>query len=240
MQIYRGILELMDYVFFATVERGKVYETGTFIHNYALTYAFGLVKVPYAHLIQEPHYEGDLAPLNEIGIYLTPATPLQVAHRLVQWNTIQETYGLGKKLPSIGYPDWGFARMLRPGSLFEFYILIENPDAILDVPAFCDGIAGRIARIRLGKFPGKARVRFQRAKRVIEKTGSFTTKTLLNWRDLPQDPKVFDILAISLPTRLIYNARFEKGTYYQVKFADEDKEISLPSEMRFLARPMRR
>jgi hypothetical protein len=31
MEVYRGTLELLDYVFFATTERGKVYETGAFI-----------------------------------------------------------------------------------------------------------------------------------------------------------------------------------------------------------------
>jgi CRISPR-associated protein Csc1 len=46
MDIYRGQLELLDYVFFATVERGKVYETGAFIHNYALAYALRLVSAP--------------------------------------------------------------------------------------------------------------------------------------------------------------------------------------------------
>ena len=49
MDIYRGKLELLDYVFFATVERGKVYETGAFIHNYALAYALRLASAPYGH-----------------------------------------------------------------------------------------------------------------------------------------------------------------------------------------------
>ena len=70
MEIYRGKLELLDYVFFATVERGKVYETGAFIHNYALAYALRLAAAPYSHTVQEPHYEEELSPLNEQGIYI--------------------------------------------------------------------------------------------------------------------------------------------------------------------------
>lgn len=58
MQIYRGRIKLLDYVFFATVERGKIYETGAFIHNYALTYALKLAKdVPYTHAKQSPNYD---------------------------------------------------------------------------------------------------------------------------------------------------------------------------------------
>ena len=80
MQIYRGTLELLDYVFYATVERGKVYETGAFIHNYALAYALGLVRgetYTYARLKQSPHYQAELAPLNG-QIYLTPGSPLDI------------------------------------------------------------------------------------------------------------------------------------------------------------------
>jgi hypothetical protein len=72
MEVYRGALELLDYVFFATTERGKVYETGAFIHNYALAYAFRLASAPYSSVIQEPHYEDELRPANERGVYLTP------------------------------------------------------------------------------------------------------------------------------------------------------------------------
>jgi CRISPR-associated protein Csc1 len=54
MEVYRGALELLDYVFFATTERGKVYETGAFIHNYALAYAFRLASAPYSSVTQEP------------------------------------------------------------------------------------------------------------------------------------------------------------------------------------------
>ncbi len=91
MQIYRGTLELLDYLFYATIERGKVYETGAFVHNYALTYALGLVQSPsytYSNLKQQPRYEAELTPLNG-QIYLTPATPISdMAYRLVQWNTL--------------------------------------------------------------------------------------------------------------------------------------------------------
>ncbi len=239
MDVYRGTLELLDYVFYATVERGKVYETGAFIHNYALTYATRLAGAPYAHATQKPNYQEELAPLNAAGIYLTPAAPLHAGHRLIQWNTMQERYAIPGKERSIGYPDWGFARMLQPGCRFRFYILVKDPDQ-LDLQALSPAFAGmqdcRPIRIRLGKFPGKARVDVELAKDVETKpAGSFTSRPLLNWRDLPTDPTICDVLATSLPTRLIQNARFDEQAHLVATFGEEDR-IALPLGMQYLVR----
>lgn len=237
MQIYRGTLELLDYVFYATTERGKVYETGAFIHNYALAYALGLVRgetYTYAQLKQSPQYQAELTPLNG-QVYLTPGTPQCIAHRLVQWNTIPERYAFPGKAPSIGYPDWGFARVLRPGCKFRFYALVHQPASLPDAPALHDLIAGRPVRVRLGKFPGKARLRLEAADKVKEKNGPFQVNTLLNWRDTELDPSVCDVLSGSLPTRLIHHARLN-GAFYEAHFGED--VVRLPVEMRFLARPL--
>lgn len=234
MQVYQGTLELLDYVFFATVERGKVYETGAFIHNYALTYALRLAQAPYAHLLQEPHYAKELAPLNEAGLYIMPASPIEVEHRLVQWNTIREGYDFPGKEASIGYPDWGFARMLRPGSHFCFYLLVADPVTLPQAPTLHNLLAGQSTRIRLGKFPGKAGVTLVRADQITEREGFFTARPLLNWQDLPIEPELCDILAAALPTKLVCNARFPNGHYYEARFGE--KTVCLPAGMRFLAR----
>lgn len=236
MEIYRGDIELLDYVFYATVERGKVYETGSFIHNYALTYALGLVHgetYVYARQVQEPHYLEELTPLNG-RIYLTPGEAVRVSHRLVQWNTLREAYAFPGKPPSLGYPDWGFARMLRPGSRFRFYVLVSPSTASLDAPALADLLAGKSVRVRLGKFPAKARLRLERASQVSQHDGPFLSEVLLNWRDLEADPVFCDVLASSLPTRLISRARFDKGSHFEARFGDDP--VLLPVDMRFLAR----
>jgi CRISPR-associated protein Csc1 len=237
LQIYRGTIELLDYVFYATVERGKVYETGAFIHNYALAYALGLVRseiYTYACRKQEPHYVEELTPLND-SLYLTPGAPVQVAYRLVQWNTLREGYAFRGKEPSVGYPDWGFARMLRPGCRFTFYLLLPDPSALPEAPALRDLVAGRAARVRLGKFPGKARLRTKQADKVVTQEGPFPTTAMLNWRDLETDPEVCDVVAASLPTRLLSRAHFAGGPYYEARFGDD--VVRLPGRMRFLARP---
>lgn len=237
MQIYRGTIELLDYVFYATVERGKVYETGSFIHNYALTYALGLVRgnmYTYAGLKQEPHYLEELTPLNG-RLYITPGAPQHVAHRLVQWNTIREGYAFPGKERSLGYPDWGFARVLSPSSRFTFYLLVYDPDVLPEAPALRGLLKGKSPRVRLGKFPGKARLSAKTADTVVRKMGSFDTNVFLNWRDLEADPVVCDVVAASLPTRLLSRAHFKDGDYYEARF--DDGLVRVPAGMRFLARP---
>jgi len=237
MRIYRGTIELLDYVFYATVERGKVYETGSFIHNYALAYALGLVQsdtYTYARLEQEPHYLEELTPLNG-RLYITPGAPQRVAYRLVQWNTIREGYAFPGKERSVGYPDWGFARVLCPGSRFIFYLLVHDLYGLPDVPALHGLIEGKLVWIRLGKFPGKARLSAQAANAVEAKSGPFQADIFLNWRDLETDPVVCDVVAASLPTRLLSRAYFEDGVHYVACFGDE--VIRFPARMRFLARP---
>ncbi|MEW6045885.1 MAG: type I-D CRISPR-associated protein Cas5/Csc1 [Bacillota bacterium] len=251
MDIYRARIELLDYVFFATVERGKVYETGTFIHNYALAYALRLVASPYAHEVQKPDYAGELARLNAWGLYLTPARPVRTLYRLTQWNTVREGYGIGKKPQSIGYPDWGFARVLRPGSTFEFYVLMTEPEVASDLPVLRSLRRQGVVYMRLGKFLGKARVRFARALAVrtgrgpfmatlIEKSGrgredQAASDLLLNWRDIATDPIACDVYPAALPTRLIANSHFADGDYYVAEFGEGDRVV-LPAGMRFLAR----
>lgn len=239
MQVFRVTMRLLDYVFYATVERGKVYETGAFIHNYALAYALGLVRgetYQYGQRVQKPHYEEELTPLNE-RLYLTPAGPRELSYRLVQWNTMREDYAFPAKPPSLGYPDWGFARVLRPEGQLGFYLLAPNADALSSVPALRELLAGKTVRVRLGKSMGKTALQAEAAQSVSIEHGPFAVEAYLNWQDLEQDPVACDVVAMSLPTRLLARAHFAGGTYYGVRFGDEI--VRLPLGMRFLARSAR-
>ena len=46
MHIYHCRLMLHEPLFFATREVGRLYETGRFLHNYALTYALRQASAP--------------------------------------------------------------------------------------------------------------------------------------------------------------------------------------------------
>jgi len=135
----------------------------------------------------------------------------------------------------VGYPDWGFARVLRPGCRFVFYLLVPDPTALPDAPALRALTAGKTVRVRLGKFPGKVRLQAQQADQVVTREGPFQTTAYLNWRDLEGNPLVCDVVAASLPTRLLSRAHFAEGPYYEARFGQD--VVHLPARMRFLARP---
>src|SRR6266566_5450578 len=69
-------LHLHDFLFYASREMGRLYETEKYLHNYGLTYALGLANASYTNLAQTPRYSEDLSMVNEQGVYVTPAYPL--------------------------------------------------------------------------------------------------------------------------------------------------------------------
>lgn len=221
MRIYRCELEMYDYLFYATTERGKIAETGAYIHNYALTYALSKLwndktkLPPRYHQKQQPNYKVEL---NSVDFYVTPAKLIRGRQKIIQYNTINEGYSLSKGR-SLGYPNWGYIKPFLPGSQFRFYILAEKE---LEIPLY----------IRLGKFMGKAKLIIEEAQSVVKKKGKFTSYHLLNWEDLKDKPKVFDILTQTLPTQLIENGYYLEGEYWEGKFGED--RIEFPEVMKYL------
>lgn len=233
MQVYRCDLVLHDYLFFATTERGKVAETGPFIHNYALTYALGWALSPWHNEIQKPQYREELALVGKR--YVTPACLVRGSYLTTQYNTMGESYMLSK-MQSIGYPDWGFIKCFRPGSQFRWYIVSSE---VVPIPHY----------LRLGKFMAKAAVSAQRAQLLEtlqealdpqKPEGKQVIHPLLTWNDLPATarPLLYDIIANALPSRLIDHATFTgvSGPYLAATFEDtqtQEKKIKvqLPARM---------
>lgn len=93
MRIYEARLTLWEHTFFASRELGLLYETEPLIGNYALTYALGLARAPYAWS-GGPRYKTDLTPLNTAGIYVTPAAfdPEQLRFALTLFNAQADSY----------------------------------------------------------------------------------------------------------------------------------------------------
>jgi len=233
MQIYRGKLELLDYVFYATTERGLTHETGEFIHNYALTYALGLAQgARYTNLVQKPRYKEELTSLNG-RLYITPAAPERVAYSTIQWNTLNESYTISGKERSIGYPDWGFAHMLRPGSRFIFYVLIQDQN-LPAAPTLGYLLQGKPVYVRLGKFMAKSRVELSPADQVVMRKSAFRSDAYLNWQDLPVDPEFCDVVIASRPTRLIKRSQFPEWPHYEAHFGGD--VVRLPEGMCFVLR----
>ncbi len=229
MELYRCDLVLHDYLFFATTERGKVAETGPFIHNYALTYALGWAVSPWHNEIQKPHYREELARVGKR--YITPARLVRGSYVINQYNTMSESYSLGNKQQSIGYPDWGFVKCFRPGTMFRSYVV--SAEAIT-FPRY----------LRLGKFMAKTELRIMVPQELHLRTAPSTGREmrakqpeypLLAWDDLAMTarPVVFDIIANALPGHLIANPVFDDvpGSYLVATFAHEEVPVQIPLRM---------
>jgi len=215
--IYRCDLTLHDYLFFASTERGKVAETSPFVHNYALTYALGWVQSVWYNEQQKARYHEDLSSIDHR--YITPARLIQGASMVMQYNTLSERLRFEKQR-SIGYPDWGFIKCFKPGTLFQAYVVSSETEMF---PRY----------IRLGKFMAKTKLDIATAVRVTERQGTFKVPHLLNWTDLPQKPVTFNVQVTSLPTRLISQASFEEASFLHAAFADSDG-VNLPLDMGYL------
>jgi len=255
MEVYCYKLQFEDYVFYATTERGKVFETGWFIHNYALTYALGLALSNYREEMQKPDYENQFSAVNNAGIYLTPAQVLDsTRYCLNQFNTMDETFSLSRG-QSLGYPAWGFAKMFRP--LTQKTVNLKPNQFTNNANAqgylICqDSLSNSLAQLsdfyqteinlfpcqylRLGKFMAKVKLILDKAISVNLVNQSQVINTMLNWSDLSHKPQLFDLIASALPTRLLENARYLTATeLLQVKFNNQAEMVYLPTKMTYLA-----
>ncbi|MFN8570257.1 MAG: type I-D CRISPR-associated protein Cas5/Csc1 [Kouleothrix sp.] len=215
MQIYHCLLTLHEPLFFATRELGRLYETGRFVHNYALTYALRQASAPWFHAEQVPHYAEDLQPLNG-QFYVTPAEPKHVIFQLATFKYGEEELHVEMQQAERNTPSFGRAKELAPESTFGCYVLSAEP---IVLPRW----------VRLGKWHSKALVETQ-AIEVRLRSGEYVAASPLNPLDLPAGVlRAFDIISMP-PSSLVANARCS-GEHYVV-----DDHYGLPCGMAYTFR----
>ena len=224
MQVTKFHLTLHDSLYYATREMGRLYETEKVIHNWALTYALGLIQKPYRSFDSVPTYKEDLAVINEAGVYVTPAKPIRYDYvistfkfadnRHRPFSTVSNARKKALGITVTNKPSFGRAKELAPESEFEFFIIGELPDRL---PKW----------IRLGLWMSKARIEVKKELSLTPKGGNFTCSHLLNPIDLPILPELYDLISMP-PVSLLQNARFN-GEY--VEFGD----VCLPTSMAYFA-----
>jgi len=215
MRLYRLIITLQDPVYFATREVGRLYQTEVYLHNYALTYALGLATSSYHDATHVPQYQQDLEPLNERGIYVTPAKPLEVQYVVHTYKWTNVRYHVKEEKVDKNIPTYGKVRELAPESVFEAFVLSQTP---LRLPRW----------IRLGKWSGKALVETHEISFQVKK-GGYIVEHPLNPLDVPYSPTIYDLIHMP-PVPLIENARFE-GDYLEIQV---EKKKRLPARMRYV------
>ncbi|MEM9905165.1 MAG: type I-D CRISPR-associated protein Cas5/Csc1 [Cyanobacteria bacterium P01_D01_bin.44] len=225
--VYRCTLELHDSLYYATREIGRLYETEPVLHNYALCYALGLVdSEKYATTVGEdesyryfcpeqvPMYEAHLTPLNQQGIYVTPARAVRHGTVLNTWKYANNRYHVEMKKTQKNIPSFGRAKEIAPESQFECFIISANS---LTFPRW----------IRLGKWMSKARVEIDDLGQPKQKEGDFICPYPLNPLDVMFTHQVISYDVINMPpVSLIRNVKLI-GVYYQVD------DVKLPARMEY-------
>lgn len=214
MHIYRLCLTLQDPLYFSTRELGRLYATERYLHNYALTYALRLAQSSYHDAEHVPHYQADLEPLNQKGIYVTPARPVDSAYvtHTYKWanlNSHVEMEQISKNIPT-----YGRIRELAPESIFEAYVVTSTP---IELPVW----------IRLGKWMSKAHIAAQEMPKPKQSEGEFTFSHPLNPLDVMFTHQVLSYDTVNMPpVSLIRNVRL-RGQYY------EFEGVKIPARMSY-------
>jgi CRISPR-associated protein Csc1 len=219
MHIYRLCLTLQDPLYFATRELGRLYVTERYLHNYALSYAFGLAKSSYHDAEHVPHYQEDLEPLNTQGIYMTPARPVNTdfvthTYKWANLNSHVEMQQISKNIPT-----YGRIRELAPESTFESFLITSEPRKI---PMW----------IRLGKWMSKASITHSGPLEFVQKTGDFICEHPLNPLDVMFSHQVVSYDTLNMPpVSLIRNVRILNGSHYRIKQGNQF--FALPANMQY-------
>lgn len=240
MHIYVADLHLLEHTYFASREIGSLFESEPLIGNYALTYAVGLCSAPYrlAGADSGPRYDRDLGPLNQRGLYVTPAGFSRLRMALSTFNGQTDSYyyrfaqnaiaATRDKVKAMNFPQTGRIRMLGLDSTARFYLL--DRDGRL--------AAGREAPlplyIRLGKFMSKARVTWSppyTPGQITTASSGQAATGLLNSADLPDTRALVAYSSYNIhPAPLLQDALLT-GTFWHFRHADS--EIRLPVGMEY-------
>jgi CRISPR-associated protein Csc1 len=230
MALYHCTLTLHDNVFFATREMGILYETEKYLHNWGLSFAlFSINYIPQPYrlqgeLAQKPTYldasaEQNLLHLNQAGIYVFPAQPINWSYQINTFKAAQVGYyGKSKQFGDKGaeknYPiNYGRAKELAVGSQYRTYIVA--PETI-KIPRW----------IRLGKWAAKVRVEFIKVPEYIlrSQSGSYTCLHPLNPLDLPSETRILLYNRIVMPPVSLVSQAQLRGEYIFAKKNDDRKK----------------
>jgi CRISPR-associated protein Csc1 len=232
--IYCCCLELHDSLYYATREIGRLYETEAVIHNYALCYALGLVDSEvYSTTVSEEHsyryfcpeqlpkYEEHLVPLNQQGIYVTPAHSIHHTTTLNTWKYANNNYHVEMEKTQKNIPSFGRAKEIAPESKFEFFVISQKQ---LKLPKW----------IRLGKWMSKAEVQTQEVTEFKLKTSDFTFPYPLNPLDVMFTHSVVSYDVVNMPpVSLIQNVSIRQGEYYEFENLNKSEKLRLPARMQY-------
>lgn len=186
-------LTFHENLFYATREVGRLYVTERYLHNYALTYALGLASAPYHQAEQVPAYAAELTPLNEQGIYVTPARGVDARYQIVTFKFADNDYYVKEEKSSRNLPTFGRAKEIAVGSVFEFGVIHA---ACLRLPRW----------IRMGLWRSKGFLEVIGEAELKPISAKEQTASLpLNPLDVPGEFRLYDLISMP-PSSVVDNA----------------------------------
>ena len=252
MLVYQCELVLLENTFFSSREINDLYMTEPLIGNYALTYALHLAQAPYRNTGEIYYYE-HLNRLNELGIYVTPATipdGQEPKFSFSQFNSIPDGYwyAMGKnclvqrpagsrtefdaknKVWYIVDQETGKKTKERAVNYPQIgFIKMMGIGTVLKFFVVSENSLTLPRYIRLGKFMSKARmdVELCQSPEIVSRQAQ-SVRFLLNPLDLPDGMQIssYDTYSIH-PVPLIRNVILT-GQFWQIK-----RDLYLPAGMRF-------
>lgn len=210
-------LTLHENLFYATREVGRLYETGRYLHNYALAYALGLINAPYFQSLQSPNYAEELSALNQKGIYVTPARGVDVRYQLVTFKFANNSYRVKMEQGSRNIPSFGRAKEIAVGSTFEFGVMHAET---LKLPRW----------VRMGLWRSKGLLEVigeAELKPVVDKTQ--TASLPLNPLDVDGNFQIYDLISMP-PSSLVDNAQLETNW---LKAEVASRTVYFPAGMKY-------
>lgn len=211
------LLRVDSPLYYATREIGSLYETGDHLHNFALTYAMGLVTSDtYTYHVTEhtPRYVEHLTKVTESGSYVTPATPLRVNYMFSNLKFGSERWHEPDRDTNKNIPNYGRIKEIAPGSEFRFCVISNAP---LRLPRW----------IRLGIWMSICEVIIQGQYAATRRTKTETYRGTLNPLDMAVGAQRFDIVPMP-PNSLIKNVVY-KGDWWVA-----DNGFQIPADMAYL------
>ncbi|MCO5191234.1 MAG: type I-D CRISPR-associated protein Cas5/Csc1 [Anaerolineae bacterium] len=204
-------------MFYATREIGRLYETGRYLHNYALTYALGLAVAPYHHAVQRPRYAEQLAPLNQRGIYVTPARGTHIRYAITTFKYADNNYHVEMQPAKKNTPSFGRAKEIALNSTFEFVVLSQQET--LQLPRW----------VRMGLWRSKAQLDVAVVEAQQKGEAMATASHPLNPLDVTAPFSAFDLISMP-PSSLLDQAMLE--TYWW-EAGSEFGTVRLPVGLRY-------
>jgi len=203
VRIFRAVIRLDDFLWFASYEWGGDNETAPLIHNYALSFALsGQDRVDTGGGV--PNYDEDL---RSIDVYCTPARlmPLRLKHgqrTVLTFNSVDNPTQLTQALrvgEKVNDPKIGKRQVLLPGLRFQLFAFTRRGAVLPRV-------------FRLGKKRSPVVVEECEQLRVTLFKGSETTCHAVSPLDI--SGKVVRCVPRAIPPHLVYEwASIEDDTF---------------------------